>query len=69
MLTNDQIKERTLYGTYDPTIEFPDGEYSMPALTTVLHRLCGNDRAKFEEATRLINLFLDTALKLKDENT
>lgn len=34
-----------------------------PALTVLLHRVCGNDHKKFDEACRLISLFMDQAEK------
>lgn len=69
MLTNDEIKERALYGTNDPMVKFPTpvGPDNMPALTTLLYVVCQNDQEKFEEATRLVGLFIDHALALKDK--
>lgn len=52
--------ERILYTTIDPTIVM-DGR-PVPAMTTLLYRVCGNDPAKFEEATRLVELFVGAAL-------
>ncbi|UMO76033.1 hypothetical protein [Planktothrix phage Pra-JY27] len=34
-----------------------------PALTTLLYVVCGNDEKKFEQADRLIRLFVEAALK------
>ena len=31
-------------------------------MTTMLHRVCDNDPKKFEEATRLLELFIEEAL-------
>lgn len=47
-----------LYSTTDPTnpVGLPGGT---PALTTLLHKVCDNDMAKFDEACRIISLFLD----------
>lgn len=47
-----------LYGTTDPTnpVGLPGGT---PALTTLLYKVCDQDTGKFEEALRLIGLFLD----------
>lgn len=47
-----------LYNTLDPTnpLGIPSGT---PALTVLLHRVCDGDAGKFEEALRLIGLFLD----------
>lgn len=45
----------------DPTTAGLMGPEPMPALTVLLHRVCGSDVAKFEEACRLINLFMDEA--------
>ena len=47
-----------LYSTTDPTnpVGLPGGT---PALTTLLYKVCDQDTAKFDEACRIINLFLD----------
>lgn len=47
-----------LYSTTDPTnpVGLPGGT---PALTTLLYKVCDNDGEKFDEACRLICLFLD----------
>lgn len=54
-----QIKERVQYTTVDPTGPFK----SCPALTTLLIRVCKSDDEMFEEATRLIDLFVEQAIK------
>lgn len=46
-----------------------DPEYDVPALTTLLHRVCGNNHKKFDEANRLIELFVKKALESKNEPT
>jgi hypothetical protein len=38
----------------------------VPALTTLLHRVCDNDVKKFDEAMRLVTLFIQKALEKKD---
>ena len=48
--------------TYDPSHLFSDG-HPMPALTTLLVKVCDQDQTKFEEATRLIELFMDQLKK------
>lgn len=47
-----------LCGTLDPTnpVGLPGGT---PALTTLLYKVCDQDMAKFDEACRIISLFLD----------
>lgn len=47
-----------LYSTTDPTnpVGLPGGT---PALTTLLYKVCDNDGEKFDEACRIISLFLD----------
>jgi hypothetical protein len=50
--------ERVLYATIDPTVL---GE-NMPAMTTLLYRVCDNDPVKFEEACRIVELFIVSAL-------
>jgi hypothetical protein len=58
--TLDGPVERILYLTTDPTVEF----HGKPvlAMTTLLHRICGDDPVRFEEATRIVELFIDAAL-------
>ena len=63
--TAEQINQ-IVFRTVDP--EHPWREASVPALTTLLHKICNNDRAKFEEATRLVELFIKQAwIKAKSE--
>lgn len=47
-----------MFNTTDPTnpVGLPGGT---PALTTLLCKVCDQDMAKFDEACRIINLFLD----------
>ncbi len=45
-----------LLSTVDPTISL-DGR-PVPAMTTMLYRVCDNDPQRFEEATRLVHLFI-----------
>lgn len=54
----------TLMATKDPE-HFIMGQ-PIPALTTLLHGVCGNDPEKFEEATRLIELFIEEALRRRE---
>lgn len=55
-----------LYGTLDPTnpVGLPGGT---PALTTLLYKVCDQNREKFDEACRLICLFLDKKAELDGE--
>lgn len=53
--------ERVLYCTVDPTVRLQGGP--IPAMTTLLHRVCDNDSTKFEEATRIVALFIAEAIK------
>jgi gamma-glutamyl:cysteine ligase YbdK (ATP-grasp superfamily) len=53
--------EQVLFRTIDPTVRL-DGR-PMPALTTLLLRVCGDDAEKFEEATRIVELFIQAALE------
>ena len=48
--------DKFFYTTVDP-------ETGFPAMTTLLHRVCGGDGAKFDEACRLINLFMQEAAR------
>lgn len=52
---------RILLGTIDPTVLLAG--HPVPAMTTMLYRVCDNDLEKFAEATRLIELFIAEALK------
>lgn len=47
-----------MFNTTDPTnpVGLPGGT---PALTTLLYKVCDQDMAKFDEACRIISLFLD----------
>lgn len=60
MLVDDKI-QRILFSTKDPRCLL-DGR-PIPAMTTMLHGICGNDLEKFGEACRLIELFIEEALK------
>ena len=42
-----------------------DPHTGLPALTTLLYKVCGGDDTKFSEACRLLNLFMDKAQELK----
>lgn len=55
-----------LYGTLDPTnpVGLPGGT---PALTTLLYKVCDQNSEKFDEACRLICLFLDKKAELDAE--
>lgn len=55
-----------LYGTLDPTnpVGLPGGT---PALTTLLYKVCDQNNEKFDEACRLICLFLDKKAELDGE--
>ena len=55
-----------LYGTLDPAnpVGLPDGT---PALTTLLYKVCDQNNEKFDEACRLICLFLDKKAELDGE--
>lgn len=55
-----------LYGTLDPTnpVGLPGGT---PALTTLLYKVCDQNNDKFDEACRLICLFLDKKAELDGE--
>lgn len=61
----DPRLDRVLYATVDPTVEDPPGR-PVPALTTLLYRVCGNDDQQFEEATRVVELFVTKALEVAD---
>jgi len=54
-MTSEWI-DQILFRTVDPTVLI-EGR-PVPAMTTLLHRVCDNDPRKFEEATRLVELFI-----------
>jgi hypothetical protein len=56
----EQAIDLVLYGTTDPTVN-ADGK-PVPAMTTMLYRVCDNDEVKFAEAVRLVELFISNAL-------
>jgi hypothetical protein len=61
---------RIMMMTKDPTVMFPRDTAGkppapMPAITSLLYRVCDNDQTKFEEACRLVELFIVAALKEK----
>ena len=63
----NEFVERILMMTVDPTIMFPRETAGKPpgpmlAITVLLHRVCDNDVEKFDEAIRLIELFVTKAL-------
>lgn len=47
--------------TVDPDLAI--GGVPVPALTTLLYQVCGKDAEKFEEACRLVGLFIEQARK------
>jgi len=54
---------RIMFTTVDPTLRELNGEVvTLPALTTMLHAVCRNDDVRFQEACRLIQLFIEKAL-------
>lgn len=42
-----------------------DPKTGLPALTSLLFKVCEGDQTKFEEACRLLDLFMDKAQELK----
>jgi len=54
--------DHILYTTMDPTMLLNDAP--IPAISILLLRVCDNDREKFDEALRLLVLFLDRAEEL-----
>lgn len=52
--------EQVLYRTRDPQHQL-DG-LPLPALTTLLYRVCDNDPDRFATACRLVTLFIEEAL-------
>lgn len=59
-MSEDPRIAKILFATNDDKISI-DGR-PVPAMTTLLYRVCGNDPERFEEATRLVELFIHQAL-------
>jgi hypothetical protein len=58
----DQARQ-IMFRTIDPTVLL-DGR-PVPAMTTLLYSICDNDPDKFEEATRIVQLFISEALNVR----
>jgi len=56
---------KVLYGTVDPDHWLLGSK--VPAMTTLLYRVCDNDSNKFEEATRLVQLFIEETFRVEHE--
>lgn len=52
---------RILFGTTDPTVNLEGTP--VPALTTLLYRVCDENQDKFKEATRVVELFIRKAIE------
>lgn len=63
-MTDQKQIDMVLYKTTDPSALL-DGR-ALPALTVLLHRMCQNDPDRFEEALRIVGLFIAEALATKD---
>lgn len=55
--------EDLFYRVEDPAYKMPDGG-AIPAVTTLLLRVCKNDHQAFDEAIRVIGLFTSAAYDL-----
>ena len=47
------------------TLQVEDPVHRVPALTTLLYKVCDCDEKKFEEACRILELFINAALEKK----
>lgn len=56
-MQEDHPAHDLVYLVRDPTGPLPN----TPAMTTMLYGVCGNDREKFEDAMRLVGLFMTAA--------
>lgn len=56
-MQEDHPTDNIVFGVKDPKSTLPD----CPAMTTMMYRVCGNDEAKFDEAMRLVGLFMVAA--------
>jgi hypothetical protein len=71
VLTFEIVHGRVLYGTTDSQylLPLPDGtEYEVPALTTLMYRICKQDHDLFLEATRVVELFIKKTYDIMVEN-
>lgn len=60
----DKAVDDAMFGTVDPENISPFGDGKpIPAVTTMLHGVCGGDPVKFMEASRLVELFVRHALE------
>ena len=64
-MTEEQFLQ-IFYRTVDPQNLF--NGTPVPAGTTLLYKVCGGDGPKFEEACRLMNLFVTEALVMHKES-
>lgn len=53
----DETLEQLCYSVMD------DRTPDVPAITTLLYKVCEKDRGRFEEATRLLTLFMTAAFE------
>lgn len=67
-MADETLQQRVnlvLYSTKDPQHLDPFSQTGhSPALTTLLFKVCGRNSEKFEEACRLVQLFIIQALEL-----
>ena len=54
----NEAVEKVLYSTKDPLSPIENG----PAVTTLLFKVCQNDHERFDEAIRLVGLFVEGAM-------
>lgn len=69
MDNNNPSFDRWCYSAVDPRFKMDDGK-PLPVLTVVLYKVCGNDPAKFEEATRALRAAFEagaSAARMGDE--
>lgn len=60
---NDELTDtdQILFRTLDPTVML-NGK-PLPAMTTLLSQVCDSDPNRFQEAIRIVQLFIGEALK------
>lgn len=61
------MDDNLIYKVKDPDVLVLSN--NVPALTTMMHRVCANDETKFEEAVRLLNLFMKAAYEAGSKHT
>lgn len=60
-LPGNEAFDRWCFTAMDKRFKMPDGHH-LPVLTTVLHKVCGNDPKRFTEALRAMQLAFEAGV-------